>query len=91
VIVYCDPHALAHGIVRRNPVGGFIEYRFRDPKFRDRMRDEVFDGHDTAWFNLEGTNRSTVRSLGCRDCCVRDLPVDVMIDAFKEGQAKLAL
>jgi hypothetical protein len=93
VIVYCDAHARAHGVVRRNPVGGFIEYSFRDSRFRERNAQAWgFDGHDTSWERLEGRTRwLVVHSRGCRDCGVRDLPIAALVEAFKEGKSKLTL
>jgi hypothetical protein len=80
------------GVVDRNPVGGFVEFRYRDPRARERNADAwgLDGGHDSAGFNLDH-RAAPVDSRGCPDCGVRDLPVAVLVEAFEEGRAKVAL
>jgi hypothetical protein len=91
VIVYCRSHARALGVVRRNPVGGFVEFKHRDARFRDRDAQEWgMDAHDTSFVRLDEWTRPMVESRGCRDCGVRDLPVAALVEAFEEDRAKVA-
>jgi hypothetical protein len=91
VIVYCR-HARALGVVRRNPVGGFLEFRYRDARVRDSNAHAwVLDGRDSSGERLEGRTVQLVDSRACRDCGVRDLSIAALVDAFKEGLPKLAL
>lgn len=92
MIVYCREHSLAHGVVRRNPVGGFVEFRFRDPRLH-AARDAAlgFDDRDTSGERLEERTVQMVQSKGCRDCGVRDLPIAALVEAFEEGRAKVSL
>ena len=45
---------------------------------------------NSAGFNLDH-RAAPVDSRGCPDCGVRDLPVAVLVEAFEEGRAKVAL
>jgi hypothetical protein len=92
VIVYCDPHAGGLGEVALNPVGGFPEFRYRTPRFRDRYKAfyGIEDRHN-GLINLREWGRETISVNGCRDCGEREIDVATLLTEFDRGRPKTFL
>jgi len=92
VIVYCRDHGNAAAIVERNPVRGFVELRWREPRFRNHHAKALgIDGRHNAWFRLEETTRPTVNVNGCRECGEREIEVVTLLTAFDLGRSTISV
>jgi hypothetical protein len=78
-------------VVRPNPIGGFVELRYRTPRWRDRYAAITrLESHENAFYNLSEWTRPTVEVGGCRCCGVREISVADLLRAFEDGHAKIS-
>ena len=92
MIVYCREHGRAHGEVRLQPVGGFPEFRYREPRFRDRDAAMLgIEGRHNGGINLREWSRPTISSNGCRECGDREIKVATLLTGFDRGRSTISV
>jgi hypothetical protein len=92
VIVYCRKHGRAIGEVRLQPIGGFPEFRYRTPRFRDRQAAALgVEGRHNALINLREWSRPTISPNGCRECGEREIKVTTLLTGFDRGRSAISV